>query len=159
RRRRRTSRHKRADLYEAKSSSRSHLVALRKYHLAVRAALVSVLSASWPAPRAADTLFAIVSMGQVAPQTPLACRRACRSPDAMRRERGTDERHSFAAYAAPRLPPSRSTLLPGRPRARFPAGLRLRDMSTEGMLVSTGHRVLTGEPVIVSFRSARLNEW
>jgi hypothetical protein len=33
------------------------------------------------------------------------------------------------------------------------------DLSTEGMRVTTRERVLTGEEVLVSFRSQRLNEW
>jgi hypothetical protein len=33
------------------------------------------------------------------------------------------------------------------------------DLSTEGMLVTTRRRVLTGETVIVSFRSMRLGRW
>jgi len=33
------------------------------------------------------------------------------------------------------------------------------DLSTEGMLVLTGERVLTGEPVLVSFRSPSSARW
>lgn len=33
------------------------------------------------------------------------------------------------------------------------------DLSTEGMLVLTGERVLTGEPVVVSFRSPSSSRW
>ena len=33
------------------------------------------------------------------------------------------------------------------------------DMSEEGMLVSTGTRVMTGEDLLVSFRAPRSNQW
>ncbi len=33
------------------------------------------------------------------------------------------------------------------------------DLSTDGALVLSGERVLTGEPLIVSFRAPRTNEW
>ncbi len=33
------------------------------------------------------------------------------------------------------------------------------DLSTEGMLVATDHRVLTGEDVLVSFRPPRSDRW
>lgn len=33
------------------------------------------------------------------------------------------------------------------------------DLSTEGMLVSTDMPILTGEPLLVSFRAPRSNEW
>jgi hypothetical protein len=33
------------------------------------------------------------------------------------------------------------------------------DMSTEGMLVLTGERILTGEDMLVSFRAPRTGEW
>ncbi|APR76509.1 Hypothetical protein A7982_01856 [Minicystis rosea] len=36
---------------------------------------------------------------------------------------------------------------------------RAVDLSTDGMLVDTHHRVLTGEPVIVSFRVPRSTRW
>ena len=36
---------------------------------------------------------------------------------------------------------------------------RAVDLSTDGMLVATDHPVLTGEPVIVSFRVPRSSRW
>lgn len=33
------------------------------------------------------------------------------------------------------------------------------DLSTDGMLVLTGERVLTGEPLLVSFRAPRSDRW
>jgi hypothetical protein len=46
-----------------------------------------------------------------------------------------------------------------RLRDRAELARRTLDLSTDGMLVMTGHRVLTGEEVLVSFQIPATREW